>query len=104
MDLNKILAIVGGAGQAFSAATTVSIVAGAIFTIDCRIMAGNNYDRALSCYLTGFPMMGIGLAGKAGYNTFNPRLHPEGGTLPAAPSSKPDSTKKNRLWRRDDDK
>ena len=104
MGMNKIFGLLGTAGQGLSAASTISIVAGAIFTLDCRILAGNNYDKALPCYLTGFPMMGIGMAAKAGYNTFNPRLHPEGAPLPTAPSSKPDGAKKNRLWRRDDDK
>lgn len=103
MSTNKILGLVGAAGQGLSAASTISIIAGAIFTLDCRILAGNSYDKALPCYLTGFPMMGIGMAAKAGYNTFNPRLHPESAPLPTTPNSKPDGAKNNKPLRRDDD-
>lgn len=76
MDLAKVLSVLGGSSQIFATATSASILIGAIYTIDCRIMAGNDHQKAMQCYISGLPMMGIGMAGRAGYNTFNPRLHP----------------------------
>lgn len=102
MDWQKVLQVVGSSSQVFATATSASILIGAIYTIDCRIMAGKDHQKAMQCYLSGLPMMGIGVAGKAGYNTFNPRLHSDGAPSPTAPSSKPETAKKNRPWRRGD--
>jgi hypothetical protein len=76
MDWQKIAGFLGSGSQVFATATSASILIGAIYTIDCRIMAGADHQKAMQCYISGLPMMGLGVAGKAGYNTFNPRLHP----------------------------
>ena len=76
MDFGKMFGNLGGMTQAFTAATSASMLIGATYTVDCRIMAGADRDAAMQCYLSGVPLMGLGVAGRAGYNTFNPRLHP----------------------------
>ncbi len=58
----------------FSAAT-LSVIAGAVYIIDCR-RAGGELDK---CWLTGLPIAGIGGAAggafRVGYETLNPRLN-----------------------------
>lgn len=73
--MQKLMSILGPSAQGLGA---LSVIAGAIFTFDCRIMAGNDYSKAIQCYMTGLPMMGIGGAFSAGYNTFNPSLRASG--------------------------
>jgi hypothetical protein len=55
-------------------AASLSVIAGAIYIVDCR-SAGGEVDK---CWLTGLPFMGLGgAAGGAfqlGYETLNPRL------------------------------
>ena len=87
MDWRNLAGIIGGGSQVFATATSASILIGAIYTIDCRIMAGTDQQKAMQCWLSGLPMMGLGVAGKAGYNTFNPRLHPESSPKPSAPKA-----------------
>lgn len=57
----------------FSAAT-LSVVAGLLYIVDCRV-AGGQIDK---CWLTGLPIAGIGGAAggafKVGYETLNPSL------------------------------
>lgn len=60
----------------------LAILCGIVYTVDCRLNTLGNWDKAHSCYLTGFGFMGVGgmaAAGKKayeiGYNTFNPDLH-----------------------------
>jgi hypothetical protein len=55
-------------------ASTVSVLAGFAYIIDCRRSGGSAPD----CWLTGLPIAGIGATGggafKLGYETLNPRL------------------------------
>jgi hypothetical protein len=62
---------------AFGSASFLAVAMGSIYIIDCRRYAKTGAE-VNSCYLTGFPIMGIGGAAgggfKAGFNTFNPLL------------------------------
>ena len=55
----------------------LSVIAGAAIVTDCRLNKWDNYTPE-QCYLIGFPIMGIGVAGRSGYekgyNTYNPAL------------------------------
>jgi hypothetical protein len=55
-------------------ASTISVLAGFGYIIDCRRAGGSVTD----CWLTGLPIAGIGAgaggAFKLGYETLNPRL------------------------------
>jgi hypothetical protein len=73
-------AIVGGGAKIVSTASTLTVVIGAIYLVDCRVSA-RGLDAIDRCYLSALPMMGLG-AGvgggfMAGYNTFNPALRPQ---------------------------
>ena len=97
MIMQKLLGIIAPSAQGLS---MFSVVVGAIFTLDCRIMAGKDYSKAVQCYITGLPMMGLGGAFSAGYNTFNPSLR-----TPGEPSkSSQDSGPQRAMRRSDDDK
>lgn len=98
-DLLKTLgAATGGAAQVMTTGSVLAALMGAVYTIDCRIMAGNNYEKATNCYLVGLPLMGIGVAGKSGfkigYDTYNPALkRPEDEEKPDKPSNRTSRTK-----------
>jgi len=55
-------------------ASTISVLAGFGYIVDCRRSGGSVQD----CWLTGLPIAGIGATGggafKLGYETLNPRL------------------------------
>lgn len=95
MTMQKLLGIIGPSAQGLS---MFSVIVGAIFTIDCRIMAGKDYSNAVQCYITGLPMMGLGGAFTAGYNTFNPNLRP-----PNEPNKSNKGNGLQRAFRRSDD-
>lgn len=69
--------------KAIGGASLLAIVCGLVYTTDCRLSNGaNNWDKADSCYMVGFALMGVGGVGVAGvgayergYNTYNPKLH-----------------------------
>lgn len=71
------------ATKAIGGASLLAICCGIIYTTDCRLSNGaTNWDKADSCYMVGFALMGVGGVGVAGatayergYNTFNPKLH-----------------------------
>jgi len=69
---------VAAVGQALSATSALTALLGLIYTIDCRITAGSNNEKVNNCYLTGVPLMGLGVAGRGGfqmgYRTYNPAL------------------------------
>lgn len=98
-DLLKTLgAATGGAAQVVTTGSVLAALMGAVYTIDCRIMAGNNYEKATNCYLVGLPLMGIGVAGrsgfKVGYDTYNPTLkRPEDEEKPAKPAARSSRSK-----------
>jgi len=80
MKLSDFTAILAVAGQVMNTASTVAVIMGGIYLIDCRIAAKT--EAAIDkCYFTAFPIMGIGVANKAGfsigYNTLNPSLRKE---------------------------
>lgn len=58
--------------------STLSIVAGAGYIIDCRLSGG----AVDTCWLTGLPVMGLGAGAgagaAAGFNTYNPALRRPG--------------------------
>lgn len=75
-----ITAALGGGAKVVTTASSLAIVVGAIYLVDCR-MNNSSQDSVERCYLTALPMMGLG-AGvgggfMAGYNTYNPALRPE---------------------------
>lgn len=98
---------VAAVGQALSATSALTALLGLIYTIDCRITAGSNNEKVNNCYLTGVPLMGLGVAGRGGfqmgYRTYNPALrdpregpppdlsHRERLTPPAPPPFPPSS-------------
>jgi hypothetical protein len=72
----------GGGAKLLGTASSLAIVVGAIYLVDCRLNSkgAEGIDR---CYLSALPMMGLG-AGvgggfMAGFNTYNPALRPEDG-------------------------
>ena len=93
--MQKLLGIIGPSAQGLS---MFSVIVGAIFTIDFRIMAGKDYSKAVQCYITGLPMMGLGGAFSAGYNTFNPNLR-----SPNEPNKANKGNGLQRAFRRSDD-
>lgn len=71
-------AFVKGVMSALGAASAFPVVVGAVFTFDCRIVAGADWEQAQNCYMIGLPVMGIGIGSKvafgSGFNTPNPNL------------------------------
>lgn len=57
--------------------SVLAVLSGIVYIVDCRTWAQNGAEIQ-GCYLTGLPLMGIGAAGKGGYdigyNTLNPAL------------------------------
>lgn len=81
MKVNQVLAAaLGGGAQILTTASSVAVIIGTIYLIDCRTSASGTeaIDR---CYFTALPMMGVGIAGRGGfaigYNTLNPALRKE---------------------------
>lgn len=80
MKLDTLIATVGCGAKIVSTASSLAVLMGAIYLIDCRI-AAKGPDAIDRCYLSALPMMGLG-AGVgggylAGYNTYNPALKRE---------------------------
>lgn len=80
MKLDALLTALGVGAKALNTASTLAMIVGAIYLIDCRTHATSS-DSVDRCYLSALPLMGIGVAGRggftAGYNTYNPALRPE---------------------------
>jgi hypothetical protein len=80
MKLTTIISAIGGGAQAVSGACSAAIIVGGIYLIDCRISA-RGADQVDRCYFTALPLMGVGIAGRGGFNvgfnTFNPALRKE---------------------------
>lgn len=80
MNLKQFFAATGGAAKICTTASNIAIIAGIIYFTDCRI-AAKDFTTADRCYLSAFPTMGIGVAGRGGYaigyNTYNPYLRKE---------------------------
>ena len=87
MNIPSVAAAIFGSGaKIVSTASSLAVVMGAVYLVDCRISAKGT-DAIDRCYLSALPMMGLG-AGVgggylAGYNTYNPALKgkEEGGLL-----------------------
>lgn len=83
MNLKPLLGVaLGGSAKLLGTASSLAIVVGAIYLVDCR-MHSRETDGIDRCYLSALPMMGLG-AGTAGgflagYQTYNPALRPEDG-------------------------
>lgn len=75
--LPSLLSVIGGGASVVKSASNVALIVGAIYLADCRInsKAQESVDR---CYFTALPLMGIGVAGRGGFevgfNTLNPAL------------------------------
>jgi hypothetical protein len=80
MKLTTIISAIGGGAQAVSGACSAAIIVGGIYLVDCRISA-SGIDQVDRCYFTALPLMGVGIAGRGGFNvgfnTFNPALRKE---------------------------
>lgn len=83
MKLSTILgAALGGGAKLIGTASSLTVLVGAIYLVDCRLSArGSGLDAIDRCYLSALPLMGLG-AGTAGgwlagYNTLNPALRRE---------------------------
>lgn len=80
MKLSAIVGAIGDGAQLLTTASSVAVIVGAAYLVDCRFAAKNSeaIDR---CYFTALPMMGVGIAGRGGfavgYNTLNPSLRKE---------------------------
>lgn len=78
MKLTGLLAAVSGGGaKIVGTASSLTVLIGAIYLVDCRVSA-KGMDAIDRCYLSALPMMGLG-AGVgggwlAGFNTYNPAL------------------------------
>ena len=72
-------AALAGGSHIVSTASSLAILVGAIYLVDCRVSARGT-DAIDRCYLSALPMMGLGAgtAGgfMAGYRTYNPALRP----------------------------
>lgn len=81
MKLSGLLAAAfGGGAKIIGTASSLTVLVGAIYLVDCRVSA-RGMDAIDRCYLSALPMMGLG-AGVgggwlAGFNTYNPALRPE---------------------------
>jgi hypothetical protein len=71
---------IAGAGRALNTASSLAVMMGAVYLVDCRISV-KQQSEIERCYFTAFPIMGIGAAGKGGfsigYQTYNPSLRRE---------------------------
>lgn len=80
MKLNSLLAVLGSGAKIVNTASSLAVVIGAIYLVDCRLSA-RDIDAIDRCYFTSLPLMGIGVAGRGGFNvgysTYNPALRPE---------------------------
>lgn len=80
MKLDTLFAALGCGAKVINTASTLAVVIGAVYLIDCRTHATGS-DAVDRCYLSALPMMGIGVAGRGGFNvgysTYNPALRPE---------------------------
>lgn len=81
MKLSGLLAAAfGGGAKIVGTASSLTVLVGAIYLIDCRVSA-KGIDAIDRCYLSALPMMGLGVGVgggfMAGYRTFNPALRPE---------------------------
>jgi hypothetical protein len=80
MKLTTVLSAIGGGAQVVSGACSAAILVGSIYLIDCRI-AARGPDAIDRCYFTALPLMGVGIAGRGGFNvgfnTLNPALRKE---------------------------
>lgn len=83
MKLPGLLAVAfGGGARLVSTASSLAVLVGAVYLVDCRLSArSGGLDAIDRCYLSALPMMGLGAgtAGgfMAGFNTFNPALRRE---------------------------
>lgn len=83
MKLSSVLtAIGGGAAPVVNTASALAILFGGIYLVDCRLSAHSS-EAVDRCYFTALPLMGIGAAGRggfqAGFQTYNPALRPPDG-------------------------
>jgi hypothetical protein len=81
MKLPGLLAAVfGGGAKIIGTASSLTVLVGAIYLVDCRLSA-KGLDAIDRCYLSALPMMGLGVGVGggfiAGYQTYNPALRPE---------------------------
>lgn len=80
MKIASILGTIGAAATVFKTASSLAVVAGSLYLLDCRI-SNRGADSMDRCWMTALPIMGIGAAGRGGftlgYGTFNPALRPE---------------------------
>lgn len=80
MKLSTIAIGIGSAAKIMNSATSMAMLVGFLYLIDCR-SAAKTSEMVDKCYFTAIPMMGIGIAGKGGfnvgYNTLNPLLRKE---------------------------
>lgn len=80
MKLSTILGALGTGATVLKGASTTAILVGAVYLVDCRLSdrSAQALDR---CWMTALPIMGLGAAGRGGFNlgfqTFNPALHRE---------------------------
>jgi|GEM_PF-3091267 hypothetical protein len=97
MKLDTLFAALGCSAKVLNTASSLAIIVGAIYLVDCRTHA-SGADAVDRCYLSALPMMGIGVAGRGGfsvgYNTFNPSLRPE------EPAQSPERDEKGRFLKR----
>lgn len=80
MKLTTIIGAIGTGATLLKGASTTAILVGAIYLIDCRL-ADRRAEALDRCWMTALPIMGIGAAGRGGfqigYGTYNPALRPE---------------------------
>ena len=67
----------GSIGSVINTATAVSALFGVVYLADCR-MSAPSFNESQGCYLQAASFMGIGAAGKLGFETYNPNLRPPG--------------------------
>lgn len=75
-----VAAAFGGGAKIVGTASSLTVLVGAIYLVDCRVSA-KGMDAIDRCYLSALPMMGLGVGVgggfMAGYQTYNPALRPE---------------------------
>jgi hypothetical protein len=80
MKITSILGTIGAAAGVFKAASSMALIVGSLYLLDCRI-SSRGADSMDRCWMTALPIMGIGAAGRGGFSlgfgTFNPALRPE---------------------------
>lgn len=80
MKIQPAITAIATGAAAIKSATSVAIIVGAVYLVDCRTNSKTEKDID-RCWMTALPIMGLGGVGRGayevGYSTYNPALRKE---------------------------